>query len=499
MNGMNEKNLGSLERCLKKAIGYLTNSQNEDGSWSGPLSSRIRETFLVYTLAKELGWKDLEKQGEKWLQSNKMRNGVNENESILDKAIIAIYQNNPLQLTEESLYEHDIIRKTLLIYCLGIIEGSDYKIPSEYEDRKSNIKLLEKIISDSEKTIKGWSLAEFVAFRIILGQNLKIDSTEYINLLIGLKDNKDNWFQNPATTAVALLALNFSNSLTTPETFRSFFSKNIQPDGGWSYCSLPTWDTGLSLFSIHLASNKKYLNDNRYSEMALQYLAKFQNEDGGWGFNEHIESEADTTSIILDALYYFPKSTTLSKKAVDYFKELQFKSGEFKGLWPVWRKSEEPSVEVIGHIVHALDKFNVFDLMKPRLWLKEMAKSNEWKAIWGRSLAYSIYAVVSALHPDKASNALVTLLVKTQNKDGGWGFNKNSESNASATGNAILALKYIDKDKYSKEIFAGVEWLVKSQLDSGTWPQVKEVIGPRPYVYADDSSTHNFALIGLLR
>jgi prenyltransferase beta subunit len=235
-------------------------------------------------------------------------------------------------------------------------------------------------------------------------------------------------------------------------------------------------------------------------QKALSYIKRHQNPDGGWGFNTKLESEADTSSIILFAIR---KSKLLDEKndAINYFKTLQFKDTKFKGLWPVWRKTERPSPEVVGHIIKALmvNKSDI-DVSLAQKWLQEKILYKDWKAHWGRNAPYSIYAIIEALGVKDTKNKLVKYLLTNQNKDGGWGAHEEEKSNVSATANAVMALKILPRTaQILKKIQKGLQYLIDNQQDNGTWTRVTEVIGPRPFTYADDASTHNFVMQALLK
>lgn len=474
------------------------------GCWNGPFSSRIRETFLVHLLSSTLGWNDLELETKNWLNENTNNLSSEGDERLYELIIINIYKHLEVDFTNPILYTPNYLRKTLQLFCLSLINKNKIISHKEFSDLTFIASLLENKLLDYKKT-KGWAYIEFIVCLIILKLYLKQDTEKLILGLLELKDQGNNWYQNVSTTAFALIAIKLSDFDYDFSPFKNFFYIKQKVDKGFSYCDLPFWDTGLSLYTLYLARNFEFWDYKNECDKAVNYLAKNQNLDGGWGFDEGLESEADTSAIILNSLakYNSEESNKISWNATKYFESLQFKDGKFKELWPVWRKSEDPSMEVVAHIVSALESAqSKLPLKSAKAWILSQINKKDLKADWGKSLTYSISAVTSAvcnnLNQDQR-NYLTDLLSGSQNDDGGWGFAKKDLSNVSSTANALLSMynlgyKSLDLGPINK----GVRYLVRNQIPTGTWPIVKEVIGPRPFSYADDSSTNNFILQSLL-
>ena len=66
--------------------------------------------------------------------------------------------------------------------------------------------------------------------------------------------------------------------------------------------------------------------------------------------------------------------------------------------------------------------------------------------------------------------AAIDLLLGAQNEDGGWGFVKGKHSNTEATAFALMALKSIEKERFNRQVTAGLNWLLKHQKTDGSWP-----------------------------
>lgn len=66
------------------------------------------------------------------------------------------------------------------------------------------------------------------------------------------------------------------------------------------------------------------------------------------------------------------------------------------------------------------------------------------------------------------------LLVDTQNSDGGWGYRVHSPSSVEATSWSLSALAAASKQwDWTESADRGVDWLGKSQLTDGSWPQFR--------------------------
>jgi hypothetical protein len=66
----------------------------------------------------------------------------------------------------------------------------------------------------------------------------------------------------------------------------------------------------------------------------------------------------------------------------------------------------------------------------------------------------------------------IPFLLKTQNKDGGWGFFADSESRVEATSWALLALRESSSED-REEIRRGLDFLRSAQLADGSWPSAQ--------------------------
>jgi hypothetical protein len=73
---------------------------------------------------------------------------------------------------------------------------------------------------------------------------------------------------------------------------------------------------------------------------------------------------------------------------------------------------------------------------------------------------------------DFIAQTCIPFLLKTQNKDGGWGFFAGSESRVEATSWALLALRESSSED-REEIRRGLDFLRSAQLADGSWPSAQ--------------------------
>jgi hypothetical protein len=90
-------------------------------------------------------------------------------------------------------------------------------------------------------------------------------------------------------------------------------------------------------------------------------------------------------------------------------------------------------------------------------------------------------AVVILAAPDHADTQLPTIL-EARNPDGGWGPFRYAPSEAFDTALVLLALDAAkERARVGEVIVGGRAWLLKSQLDSGDWPETTRPAGLQSY------------------
>jgi squalene-hopene/tetraprenyl-beta-curcumene cyclase len=155
---------------------------------------------------------------------------------------------------------------------------------------------------------------------------------------------------------------------------------------------------------------------------------------------------------------------------------------------------DEPSADVTAHTVEMLAALDMLDTPAARRgvsWLiSEQEPDGSWFGRWGVNHVYGTGAAVPALiaaglAPGEACiRRAVDWLERHQNADGGWGEDPRSyddpawigcgQSTASQTAWALLALHAAEQhggEGDSAALERGVDWLLATQREDGTWDE----------------------------
>lgn len=155
---------------------------------------------------------------------------------------------------------------------------------------------------------------------------------------------------------------------------------------------------------------------------------------------------------------------------------------------------DPPSVDVTAHVVEALGAVGR-DLSDPvvsravEYMRSEQEPDGSWFGRWGVNYIYGTAAVLPALHAvgenmqaDYVRKA-ADWIVSRQNADGGWGescasymddsLRGKGASTASQTGWALMALLAVGSEAYRQPIEAGLDYLLKTQREDGTWDEAE--------------------------
>jgi squalene-hopene/tetraprenyl-beta-curcumene cyclase len=134
---------------------------------------------------------------------------------------------------------------------------------------------------------------------------------------------------------------------------------------------------------------------------------------------------------------------------------------------------------------------------KSAAWLEKAKPTNTTQA-----QAIRLFADVQAGRSEKELRSRIDGLLGRQNRDGGWGQDKDLPSDAFATGQALYFLGLAGVKPDRAEIRRGVSFLVATQKDDGSWPMTSRahpgetpMKNPVPITYFGSS----WATLGLLR
>ena len=305
---------------------------------------------------------------------------------------------------------------------------------------------------------------------------------------------------------------------------RGFDSFSIEEDDTFRVqaCVSPLWDAGLAMIALvdsDLPPDHPALVKAGEWLIAKQVLSggdwQVKASDippGGWPFEFHndLYPDLDDTSEIVMALdkVALPDEEG-RRRAIDLAVQWTLGMQSRNGGWGSFDKDntrtflakipfanfgetiDPPSVDVTAHILEMLGQLG-YDAGHPAVAkaldyvLSEQEEDGPWFGRWGVNYIYGCGAVLPALealgldmgaeHVQRA----VQWLVGHQNPDGGWGescssyvdpaFRGRGPSTASQTGWALMALLSAREGGHPAAR-SGVEYLVRTQLDDGSWDE----------------------------
>jgi squalene-hopene/tetraprenyl-beta-curcumene cyclase len=288
----------------------------------------------------------------------------------------------------------------------------------------------------------------------------------------------------------------------------------------------PVWDTILALVALLDCGS----GDEPYIRKALTWLLKEEIrvpgdwalvvngvEPSGWAFEykNNLYPDLDDTAVALQLLVRMAELTgeraggelsTVIERATKWLLAFQCANGGWGSFdrdndhAPITKipfcdfgeALDPPSVDVTAHVVEAmgyLGKGANFPAVRRALEfiISEQEPDGSWFGRWGVNYIYGIGAVLPALREigyDMRSRpvaAAVAWLQDHQNPDGGWGETCSSymddslrgcgESTASQTSWALMGLLSVGPHDHDDRIRRGVEFLLRTQQEDGTWDE----------------------------
>ena len=287
-------------------------------------------------------------------------------------------------------------------------------------------------------------------------------------------------------------------------------------------CLSPLWDTCLSMIALldagvdpddpALVKAGEYLV-NEQIVMGGDWQVKAKDvTPGGWAFEFHndLYPDLDDTSEVVMAINRIKLPSEADKrKAIQRATRWLLGMQCANGGWAAFDKDnskvliaripfadfgetiDPPSVDVTAHVLEMLGQLG-FTASHPavekalKYVLSEQEEDGPWFGRWGVNYVYGTGAVLPALASlgvdMKAPfvRKAVDWLMSHQNEDGGWGescasyvdpsYRGRGPSTASQTSWAIMAL-LASGEAHNPATLRGVEYLVETQLESGSWDE----------------------------
>ncbi len=181
-------------------------------------------------------------------------------------------------------------------------------------------------------------------------------------------------------------------------------------------------------------------------------------------------------------------------RAAESLAALQESTGTWKGSWKIDTGGVAGAPATYGAVLATCMARQTLETADAKRFGAAIASANGWLRGIAPANLLDRAAVLLAL-PDTAVVNLPPLL-DAQNSDGGWGPQPHAPSEAFDTAVVLLALNGVERGKRDAAIARGREFLVKFQLNDGSWP---ETTRPSGFIsYAERISTAGWATYALL-
>ena len=284
-------------------------------------------------------------------------------------------------------------------------------------------------------------------------------------------------------------------------------------------CQSPVWDTALAMVALAdagaspadpaLVSAAEWLLGEEVTTRGDWAVARPRLEPGGWAFefaNLNYPDVDDTAEVVL-ALRRVKQDVRIDgaiRRAERWLRGMQSADGGWGAFDADNTRAlvrelpfldfgeviDEPSSDVTAHALEMLAALGLLDTPAARRGLRWLLHQQEpdgsWFGRWGVNHIYGTGAAVPALIAagiapgEGCIGRAVAWLQDHQNGDGGWGEDPRSyddpawigrgPSTASQTAWALLAL-HAAGEADSPAARRGVDWLVATQREDGTWEE----------------------------
>lgn len=248
-----------------------------------------------------------------------------------------------------------------------------------------------------------------------------------------------------------------------------YVTSNQSEDGSWVDWQLPVgesdaWITGYVGYKLRFLPSLLKSEAEVFMSKAYGWLLEHEYAEGGWGYNEGVGSDADSTAFAI--LFLASEGKIAHARSFDCLKRFQMEDGGFstyvaKSKHDSWGVSH-PDVTPIA-LLALLTKYGVDDVSVSRgieYVLRHRSLEGWWDSFWWDSCLYSTQANVSFLNSAKVTwDVTGTIeflnLVKTKN--------------AFEDALLISIMLEIPHDPLMKKACQLADHLIKEQDQDGSW------------------------------
>ncbi|MCY3857906.1 MAG: FAD-dependent monooxygenase [Gammaproteobacteria bacterium] len=267
------------------------------------------------------------------------------------------------------------------------------------------------------------------------------------------------------------LGMDFLKSQQITDSFDGYENAfRNDPKGGWCFAGIwhgwPVSDCTAEA-TLGILSTEPRTCDSRMFSQAIEFMLRCQNKNGGFGSYEANRSPIDLEW--MNPAEMFGESMT-EKSYVECTASCLAALAEIDKHYPMLSNPE---------LKGAMNRGSV--------WLRrEQNDDGSWRGVWGVQYIYGTMFGIRGLlatgapESDPAVRTAANWLLARQHADGGWGehhsgcqtaeFVDHAESQVVQTAWALIALLESNDSNWTA-ISRGIQYLVDSQTNDGTWPR----------------------------
>ena len=237
-------------------------------------------------------------------------------------------------------------------------------------------------------------------------------------------------------------------------------------DGRWIDWDLPpgsswTWTTAYIGYRLRYLPEDLKLKSAKARGISSRQLLQNQCEDGGWSYNEAVETDADSTALAV--LFLASEGRPVSEAAYRRLETFQCADGGFSTFlsrdnhdaWGVSHPDVSPIV-----LLALLTRYSSRSPLISRgvdYVIKQQTSVGFWKSFWWQSSLYATEANLALLNAAGIHLEMVQMQKSLANK---------VPENAFETALLILTMLHIDSDATAYEM---VDKLIGQQQADGSW------------------------------
>lgn len=277
-------------------------------------------------------------------------------------------------------------------------------------------------------------------------------------------------------------------------------------DGGMPFiCDEDTWVTATAGIALHAVGADKPVLDRISAR-----LVSLQDPSGGWSYSERAQlTDVDCTSAALEVLHLTdPAAHRIPiRRAVGVLHAVRGQDGGF----PTYMAGAPSEACMTAAAANALTtqgtaQHGVVEGALAYL-ASQQRQDGTFPPDWSSSRHHTVFRVALAAsgragapgsHGQRITRRCRSLVLDTQNADGGWGRQDGAPSDALSTAYALITLTAVGEGRDALAAAArATAYLLAQQRPDGSIAGVPDSIGPRPFGFTVPVLADVFSLLAL--